>query len=55
LADLGRQLPELGRQLVGGLQGPRKIGIVAASGLVLQGLLAILAMTEGESGPNGGK
>jgi len=46
---------DMGRQLVGGLQGSRKMGIVAASGIVIQGLLTILAMTDGGSGSNDGR
>jgi len=48
LADIGRQL--FG-SLQGGLQGPRKLGIVAASGIVMQGLLTVLAISEDGSGP----
>ncbi len=54
LADLGRQLQEMGPQLLGGAGAPRKTGIVAASGIVMQGLLSIVAMTEETGNPNGG-
>jgi hypothetical protein len=39
-------LTDLGRQFLGGMQGSRKIGILAASGIVIQGLLAIVSMTD---------
>jgi len=55
LAEIGRQLPELGRQFLGGVQGNRKVGIVAASGIVVQGLLTILAIAEDGGNSNGGK
>jgi hypothetical protein len=42
----GAPVADLGRQLLGGMQGSRKIGILAASGIVIQGLLAIVSMTE---------
>jgi hypothetical protein len=54
LADLGRQLQEMGPQLLGGAGGSRKTGIVAASGIVMQGLLTIQAMTEETGNPNAG-
>jgi PKD repeat protein len=53
-ADVGRQLQEMGSQLIGGAGGSRKTGIVAASGIVMQGLLAIQAMTEETGNPNAG-
>jgi hypothetical protein len=37
-----------------GISGPRKIGIVAASGIVMQGLLTVLALTE-DGGPAAGR
>jgi hypothetical protein len=46
-------LADMGRQLLDNAQGSRKLGILAASGLVLQGLLAIVSMTEDDSGKNG--
>jgi hypothetical protein len=55
LAELGRQLPELGRQVLGGVQGSRKAAIVAASGIVVQGLLTILAIAEDGGNSNGGR
>ncbi len=54
LADLGRQFQEMSPQLLGGPDGSRRTGIVAASGIVMQGLLTIVAMTEETGHPNGG-
>jgi hypothetical protein len=42
----GLPLGDLGRQLLGSIQGSRKLGIVAASGIVIQGLLSIVSMTD---------
>jgi hypothetical protein len=39
----------------GGLQGSRKLGIVAASGIVVQGLLTILAISEDGNGSSGAR
>ena len=46
-------LTDLGRQLLSGAQGSRKLGIVAASGIVIQGLLAIVSMTDDEPDKRG--
>ena len=54
LADIGRQLQGIGAQLPGAAGSPRNTGIVAASGIVMQGLLTLQAMTEETGNPNGG-
>jgi hypothetical protein len=46
-------LADLGRQLLGNLQGSRKLGILAASGIVIEGLLAIASMSD--DSPDGGR
>ena len=42
-------MTDLGPQLLGSVQGSRKLGIVAASGIVIQGLPAIVSMTEDDA------
>lgn len=39
-------MSDWGRQLLGPLKGSRKLGILAASGIVIEGLLAIVSMTD---------
>jgi hypothetical protein len=49
VSDVGRQLSELGRHFSGEIHGSRKYGIVAASAIVIQGLLTLLAMTDSDN------
>jgi hypothetical protein len=53
LADIAQHLMEVGRQFASGNRDSSKLGIAAASGLAIFGLITILAMTE--SGRDTGK